>query len=108
MSISTHILDTNLGKPAIGVHVRLLHIDTQTVLGQSETDADGRIHDFGAADYPKGMYQLIFEILPYFKQLESETFFPQVCLQFFVDHDNEHYHVPLLISPFAYSTYRGS
>ncbi|GAA5000565.1 hydroxyisourate hydrolase [Acinetobacter puyangensis] len=108
MSISTHILDTNLGKPAVGVTVKLLHIDSNTLLGEGQTDVDGRLKDFGIKDFPIGMYQLVFDILPYFEQLGSKTFFPQVCLQFFVDQPNEHYHVPLLISPFAYSTYRGS
>lgn len=108
MTISTHILDTTLGKPASNVSVKLFHLESQQMIGEGKTDADGRLRDFSTSHFPTGTYQLIFDVLPYFEALGSKTFFPQVCLQFFVDSEQEHYHVPLLISPFAYSTYRGS
>ncbi|MFT4020393.1 MAG: hydroxyisourate hydrolase [Acinetobacter sp.] len=106
--ISTHILDTHLGKPAANVRVRLFDTQQHTLLGQGLTDADGRLKDFGMSALQIGEYQLEFDIAPYFNALNLDTFFPKVCIQFYVADADAHYHVPLLISPFAYSTYRGS
>lgn len=106
--ISTHILDTHLGKPAAAVNVKLFEAASHKLLGQGQTDADGRLKDFGLTVIAAGEYQLEYEILPYFASKQLETFFPKVCIQFYVADPQEHYHVPLLISPFAYSTYRGS
>ncbi|MHA3083282.1 hydroxyisourate hydrolase [Acinetobacter sp. ANC 5383] len=106
--ISTHILDTHLGKPAAAVTVKLFEAASHKLLGQGQTDVDGRLKDFGLTAITAGEYQLEYEILPYFASKQLETFFTKVCIQFYVADPQEHYHVPLLISPFAYSTYRGS
>ncbi|ENW96099.1 MULTISPECIES: hydroxyisourate hydrolase [unclassified Acinetobacter] len=109
-AISTHILNASLGKPAVGVVVELLQ---ETSLGyvlmdQQLTDADGRIKAFDIDSCTQGNYQLIFRIADYFQALEVESFYPRVCIDFKVTDIQQHYHVPLLISPFSYSTYRGS
>lgn len=106
--ISTHILDTHLGKPAAAVTVKLFNAENHTLLGQGQTDADGRLKDFGLTNFLVGEYQLEYDIAPYFAAKQLDTFFPKVCIQFHVHNPQEHFHVPLLISPFAYSTYRGS
>ncbi|CAG70181.1 MULTISPECIES: hydroxyisourate hydrolase [Acinetobacter] len=106
--ISTHILDTHLGKPATQVDVRLYNAKTRDLIGQGVTDQDGRIKNFGREDLEAGAYLLEYDVAPYFSQKQLKTFFPQVLIQFAIENPAEHYHVPLLISPFAYSTYRGS
>lgn len=106
--ISTHILDTNLGKPAAHVEVKLFHAETHELIATATTNPDGRVSDFGIKEFAEGAYQLEFEIAPYFSSLKVKTFFPRVCIQFLIEDINQHYHIPLLISPFAYSTYRGS
>ncbi|HFG6954974.1 hydroxyisourate hydrolase [Acinetobacter baumannii] len=106
--ISTHILDTNLGKPAAQVEVKLFHAATHKLIATAITNQDGRVSDFGIKNLGKGAYQLEFEVAPYFSSQQIKTFFPRVCIQFFIEDTNQHYHIPLLISPFAYSTYRGS
>ncbi|MEB3753140.1 hydroxyisourate hydrolase [Acinetobacter sp. MD2(2019)] len=105
--ISTHILDTNLGKPASGVTIQLYDAAHQ-LIGQGVTDQDGRLKDFGLETLVAGEYQLEFAVAPYFAAQNVSTFFPKVCICFFIANANEHYHIPLLISPYAYSTYRGS
>lgn len=109
-AITTHILDATLGQPAAGVVVRLLrlHGDEHVVLDEKPTDADGRIKDFALSAWLAGTYQLQFEILPYFADAQRACFYPRVTIDFTVDDLNRHYHVPLLISPFSFSTYRGS
>lgn len=106
--ISTHILDTNLGKPAAEVEVQLFHVITHELIATATTNQDGRVSDFGIKGLSEGAYQLEFEIESYFFSQHIKTFFPRVCIQFFIEDINQHYHIPLLISPFAYSTYRGS
>ena len=106
--ISTHILDTHLGKPAQNVGVRLYDATTRTLLGQGRTDQDGRLKAFGLTQISAGAYLLEYDVAPYFAQKQLKTFFPNVLIQFNIENPEEHYHVPLLISPFAYSTYRGS
>ncbi|HSV40419.1 MAG TPA: hydroxyisourate hydrolase [Nocardioidaceae bacterium] len=96
-TLSTHVLDTGSGRPASGVPVRLLRGDE--VLAQGVTDADGRIGDLG--DVQHGSYRLEFDTSAH------SDFFPLVEIAFVVG-DDRHHHVPLLLSPFAYSTYRGS
>ncbi|NUF14684.1 hydroxyisourate hydrolase [Acinetobacter lactucae] len=106
--ISTHILDTNLGKPAADVEVKLFHAATHELIATATTNQDGRVSDFGIKGLGEGAYQLEFKIAPYFSSQQVKTFFPLVCIQFFIEDASQHYHIPLLISPFAYSTYRGS
>ena len=112
MSITTHVLDTSLGRPAAAVHVTL---ECQTpagewrVIGSGETDADGRLKSLvqggGAAS---GIHRLIFDTKQYFDRRGLAAFYPSVTVTFEVQADGGHYHVPLLLSPFGYSTYRGS
>jgi len=108
--VTTHILDTGSGRPATGVAV-VLYVrdgDDWTLVGKGETDADGRIKNLGPERIPGGAYRLNFATGAYYEGLGTETFFPEVDLHFTVSDAGEHYHVPLLLSPFAYSTYRGS
>lgn len=108
--VTTHILDTALGKPAAGVAVELFALDGQdwTSRGSGTSDADGRVKDLGPERLQSGTYQLRFHTGAYFASISTATFFPEVSLTFAVEESEAHYHVPLLLSPFAYSTYRGS
>ncbi|MFE7741842.1 hydroxyisourate hydrolase [Nocardia sp. NPDC057455] len=103
-TLSTHVLDAVRGAPAAGVTVTLYQRDRR--LDSGETDADGRIGALGEALEP-GTYRLVFDTGAYFAQREVETFYPEVSIAFAVT-EQRHYHVPLLLSPFAFSTYRGS
>ena len=108
--ITTHILDTGTGRPASGVKAVL---ESQAASGWQEvaaghTDSDGRIQNLGPESVDAGVYRIRFETGPYFAASGAETFFPSVEVTFEVKDPAQHYHVPLLISPFAYSTYRGS
>jgi len=108
--VTTHILDTTLGRPASGVAVVLEARDGDgwVGIGTGLTDADGRVKDLGPERLESGAYRLRFDTGTYFAGIETDTFFPEVVLTFLVDTAQAHYHVPLLLSPFAYSTYRGS
>ena len=112
--ITTHILDTSAGKPAAGVDV-VLEAESAGKwkrVGISKTDADGRVKDWLStrANFAlvKGMYRIKFNTRRYFAERGAETFYPYVEIIFNVVSTEEHHHVPLLISPFGYSTYRGS
>ncbi|RJT97415.1 hydroxyisourate hydrolase [Arthrobacter frigidicola] len=114
-SVSTHVLDTGTGRPAAGMAARLLRRTDGNweQVGEGTTDVDGRIKDFGIKDpgpavLPVGIYRIEFDTGTYFESSGVESFFPEVALSFSVASASEHYHVPLLLSPFAYSTYRGS
>ena len=104
--ITTHVLDTALGTPAANVPVALLAGDGE-ILGAGITNADGRIPDLGPDKLEPGNYSLVFDTEAYFALSERDSFFPWVTIDFKLT-DAPHYHVPLLLSPFAYSTYRGS
>jgi 5-hydroxyisourate hydrolase len=107
-SLSTHVLDTALGKPAAGVAVTLERASDGQRLGEGVTDADGRVRDFsGAVGLAEGEYRLRFAVGDYFAATRRESFYSEILIAFRVGGD-EHYHVPLLLSPFGYSTYRGS
>ena len=110
--ITTHVLDTSIGRPAANIQVIL---ETQSSGGswseiaRGATDTDGRLRDWPAAkSLPAGMYRLIFDPKAYFAARNVASFFPQVVIVFEVREAQEHYHIPLLLSPFGYSTYRGS
>lgn len=111
MSLSTHVLDAVRGVPAAGVAVRLESVtggDSAT-LARVRTDQDGRVRDGLPAALPPGVYRLAFETAAYFvEQGIEEFFYPEVVVCFTVADAAAHHHVPLLLSPFAYSTYRGS
>ena len=108
--ITTHVLDTARGRPATGLKVRLerLTSDAWSPLGDAETDQDGRVREFPVAGLTAGTYRLLFETGPYFRAQRVESFYPHVSIAFEVRQAHEHHHVPLLLSPFAYSTYRGT
>ncbi|WP_269938333.1 hydroxyisourate hydrolase [Arthrobacter sp. HY1533] len=108
--ITTHVLDTTRGLPATGVEVELdaLTDGRWQQLASATTDAQGRAKDLGPERLPSGTYRLRFNTGTYFAGIGAETFFPEVSLTFTLDAAQEHYHVPLLLSPFAFSTYRGS
>jgi 5-hydroxyisourate hydrolase len=103
--ISTHVLDTATGRPAVGVSVSLLDTDG-TVIATGSTDADGRISTLGPDALPAGHYRLIFDTGAWFGDVPH--FYPIVTIDFWLADAASHHHVPLLLSPFAYSTYRGS
>ena len=111
-SISTHVLDTAIGKPAAGVPVSLETAGTSTceVLARATTDGNGRISAIlpEGHDLQAGLYRLTFDTTAYFRPRNVDSFFPEVAILFEVRDATQHYHVPLLLSPFGYSTYRGS
>lgn len=106
--ITTHILDTSLGKPAEGVQITL-ETENGEVLGQGLTNSDGRIANLLPNDQPlnPGVYTMVFKTKSYFDTQNIKAFYPEVKIQF-QTFDDSHYHVPLLLNPFGYSTYRGS
>lgn len=109
-AVTTHVLDTALGRPAAGVRVRLEHLgDAGThVLADATTDGDGRARDLGPDRVEPGTYRLVFDVAAYAAATGQDCFFPEVAITFALTDATLHHHVPLLLSPFAYSTYRGS
>ena len=105
MSVSTHVLDAVLGRPAMGIAVRLFAADT--LIGEGVTDSDGRCRLAEGAT-GVGTHRLVFATGRWFAEQGREAFYPEVVLTFAVQEPAEHHHVPLLLAPFAYSTYRGS
>lgn len=109
--ISAHVLDTALGKPAAGLPLRidLLEEGAFRNLGSDQTNADGRVGDLlhGHALEP-GTYRVVFDTEPYLRARGLDVFYPYVEIVFRVASAAEHYHIPLLLSPYGYSTYRGS
>jgi 5-hydroxyisourate hydrolase len=106
--VTTHVLDTAFGRPAAGVTVVLEHDRADPpAVATAQTDADGRVADLGPDRLEPGTYRLRFHTAAYFAELGAPTFYPEVSISFDI-RDGEHYHVPLLLSPFGYSTYRGS
>ena len=113
-AITTHVLDTSIGRPAAGLRVTLARRDadgTWVAIGDGKTDADGRqrtlMPDAGSPP-PPGIYRLTFATGAYFGSRGVPAFYPQVIVDFEVTRGEAHYHVPLLLNPFGYSTYRGS
>lgn len=110
MSISTHVLDTSIGRPAARIAVRLeWEAAGWADISSTVTDSDGR-----AVLVPKGMtvepgtYRLTFDVSAYFQERAVEAFYRRIAVEFVVRDAAGHHHVPLLLSPFGYSTYRGS
>jgi len=117
--ITSHILDTTLGKPAQGV---ALHLEQKQAgqghtasaqwvsLGQGLTNADGRVETLLPPSHvlQSGVYRITFDVASYFRAINTKSFYPEVTIVFEVERPEQHYHVPLLINPYAYSTYRGS
>ena len=125
-TVTIHVLDTSLGRPAAGVPVRLERVATGVATGvatsvatrvaggqptpvaEGLTDADGRLRDLGPDDLRPGTYRVVFGTGAYFARSGQRTFYPEAAVTFLVEEAGGHYHVPLVLSPFAYSTYRGS
>jgi 5-hydroxyisourate hydrolase len=105
-TLSTHVLDTATGRPAAGMAVTLQD-SAGTVLGEAVTDDDGRVRPLGGRLEP-GDYRLTFATGDHFARQAVAAFHPRVSVEFTVTAAGEHYHVPLLLSPFGYTTYRGS
>ena len=110
-AITTHVLDTSLGRPAAGVAARLdkhSGAGAWVEVGRGVTDADGRIRELLNGVLEAGTYRLTFDTGAYFRARDAPGFYPRVTIEFEIRDAGEHYHVPLLLSPFGYSTYRGS
>lgn len=110
-SISTHVLDISRGKPAAGVPVTIERKEDGgfTRVRAGETDADGRIKDLVAeGELTEGTYRVTFDTGAYFAAAGVEGFYPEASVVFVVRDASAHYHVPLLLSPYGFSTYRGS
>lgn len=109
--ITTHVLDTSSGRPASGISIQLyVNITGRWKLtAEGKTNENGRIGDLLKQDeiLPNGIYKMKFETELYFKEKHIKSFYPYVEIIFQIDSD-EHYHIPLLLSPYGYSTYRGS
>lgn len=114
MGISTHILDTSRGKPAAGVSVTLEIREGESSwkpVGSGTTDNDGRVKSLlpeGKSAPDVGTYRVSFAVGAYYASRNEQGFYPSVSIEFIVRSSEEHYHVPLLLNPYGYSTYRGS
>jgi 5-hydroxyisourate hydrolase len=108
--LSTHVLDAGRGRPAVGVPVTLHRRvgDRWEQLGVALTDSDGRVGGLAPNGMEPGVHRLDFDTGAYFTATGQTGFYPEVRVTFDVVDPDQHYHVPLLLSPYAYSTYRGS
>jgi 5-hydroxyisourate hydrolase len=106
--VTSHVLDATTGRPAAGVPLRLEARTgtTWALVGDAVTDADGRTSHLGPEALAQGVYRVVFDTAAWFG--DRPTFYPEVVIVFELAAASEHYHIPLLLSPFAYSTYRGS
>lgn len=105
--LSAHVLDAAAGAPAVGVTVELAG-STGDVIASTVTDRDGRVGDLGPGRLEPGRYQVTFGSGAYFAERGTDCFYPSVTVLFIVAPGQPHYHVPLLLSPYSYTTYRGS
>jgi 5-hydroxyisourate hydrolase len=110
MTLSTHVLDAGRGHPAAGVPVTLHRRvgEKWELIGEGLTDADGRVAGLAPDGLAAGVHRLEFDTGAYFASSGQTGFYPEVHVTFEIADPAEHYHVPLLLSPFAFSTYRGS
>lgn len=106
------MLDTSLGRPAAGIGAKLerfVGADAWHTVGEGKTNSDGRITNLMLpGSLTAGRYRIVFAVAEYFQSIGVTSFYPQIAIEFQIDSPQEHYHVPLLLSPFGYSTYRGS
>ncbi len=111
-AITTHVLDTSRGRPAAGVPIVLSQRDASGAyveLSRGATDVDGRLRTLTEGkSLEKGVYRLVFDTAAYFTSIGVEGFYPEAAITFEVRVPSEHFHVPLLLNPFGFSTYRGS
>ena len=113
--LTTHVLDTALGQPAAAVEVLLYRVNPELqLLARAQTNQDGRLDQpiLEGDDFVAGVYELVFQAGSYFRSQSADLveplFVDEVVLRFGISRPDQHYHVPLLVSPFSYSTYRGS
>lgn len=111
--ITTHVLDTSLGRPASGIETKLSRRSASGAwqeLASGKTNDDGRIMNLLPPEFQltAGLYQMTFDTGAYFRGQAGQSFYPFVSITFEITQPEQHYHVPLLLSPFGYSTYRGS
>uniref|UniRef100_A0AAV1UWQ3 5-hydroxyisourate hydrolase n=1 Tax=Peronospora matthiolae TaxID=2874970 RepID=A0AAV1UWQ3_9STRA len=112
--VTSHILDTSLGRPAANVRVELQHLQDNVWVrvNEGQTDADGRVASHlvpQVSVFEAGTYRIVFDTAQYFEANGvTEFLYPEVTITFNVKDPNQHYHIPLLLNPFGYSTYRGS
>ncbi len=112
-TITTHVLDTHRGQPGRNIKVVLQYLSSEGQwihAGSGQTDDDGRVKNLISPDFTvtEGTYRINFEVLGYFESLNEECFYPRTSIDFLVKDASAHYHVPLLISGFGFTTYRGS
>jgi 5-hydroxyisourate hydrolase len=108
--ITSHVLDTSAGRPASGLRATLERSGSgdHALVASTTTDAEGRIRDWIPGGVTPGRYRLVFETGAWFRAAGRETLYPEVVIEFEVGDDVSHYHLPLLLAPFGYSTYRGT
>ncbi|KAL1934267.1 hypothetical protein VTP01DRAFT_6449 [Rhizomucor pusillus] len=111
--ITCHVLVASQGKPGKNVQVKLEKIGSNgafNILSTSQTNDDGRCPDLLPGDYKveRGVYRITFETQAFFDSIGEKCFYPYVQIVFALDHPEQHYHIPLLLSPYSYTTYRGS
>lgn len=109
--VSTHFLDTVVGGTAVGVPVTLWEADDLgafTTVGGGVTDADGRVASLNSALLEPGRFKVVFDTTDYFTRVHGNAFYPRITIEFLLDGDRSHYHIPVLASTFSYSTYLGS
>lgn len=111
-AITTHVLDTSRGRPGSGIKIVLEYNDGNawSEIARGQTNFDGRLPDLLTADFHllAGIYRLTFDTRAYYESQSEHGFYPYVDVVFEVKDPTQHYHVPLLLNPFGYSTYRGS
>ena len=111
-TITTHVLDTALGAPAANIPVTLHRVEDErsVMIARAVTNVDGRVAALTPANgsLQEGRHRLCFDVAGYFAATRRASFYNEICIDFTVAADPQHYHVPLLLSPFGYSTYRGS
>ncbi len=110
MKLTTHVLDTSIGRPAPGVSIELYLVagEARSPLATALTNFDGRTDRPIGNDLSPGTYELVFDVRDYFSASEKTTFFDKILVRFTLEANSATYHVPLLLSPWGYTTYRGS
>lgn len=110
MTLSTHVLDTARGVPAKGIAIALYAVDgdRRTPVAHATTNADGRTDAPLATELAAGVYEIVFDVQEYFARAATPAFYTAVPVRFTIATGTSHYHVPLLLAPWGYSTYRGS
>jgi hydroxyisourate hydrolase len=108
--LSTHVLDTTIGRPAAGIPALLESLDPggASEVGRGTTDDDGRVFQLNTADLAPGRFRLTLDTAGYFERLHGAMFYPAISVSFALSGDREHYHIAVLTSTYSYSTYLGS